>query len=147
MIVRPERTGPGASDGTAVGEDGLAVDPPAGAGRLVTLPGAGYDAARTVLVAGHVRMNQVGDDLLLAALPPLSVIPGGAPAIGWLLDRVVGELTTGRPGSPTSGWHPPCGRCTPTRAAPGISTTWPGRRRCRGPRSRPASPPWPVCHR
>ncbi|GAA1861125.1 AraC family transcriptional regulator [Asanoa iriomotensis] len=87
-----------ATDLSAEPVDGTALFA-ASAGRLVTLPFAGDDAPRTVLVGGHVRMNQIGDDLLLATLPPVSVIPGGAPTIGWLLDRVVQELTTARPGA------------------------------------------------
>jgi AraC-like DNA-binding protein len=90
-----------ATDLSAEPVDGTALFA-ASAGRLVTLPAAGDDASQTVVVGGHVQMNQVGDDLLLAALAPLSVIPGTAPtapAIGWLLDRVVQELTTGRPGA------------------------------------------------
>ncbi|MFC8827351.1 cupin domain-containing protein [Streptomyces sp. NPDC057137] len=54
-----------------------------------------------VVIGGHVELNRSGEDLLLMALPPVIHIRAkstGAPAIRWLLDQLLKEMTTKSPG-------------------------------------------------
>lgn len=60
------------------------------------------DGGSVAVVGGHVEVNQAGADLLLPALAPITPIRGSAPearAIGWLLERILGELAVDRPGA------------------------------------------------
>lgn len=54
------------------------------------------------IVGGHIEVNRAGEELLLAALPPITTIRGGgeeARAIGWLLERVLREMAAHPPGA------------------------------------------------
>ncbi len=72
-------------------------------GEASLIPATGvFDGETTVVVGGHIDVNQAGEDLLLAVLPPLTLIHADADearAIGWLLERMVREITTTPPGA------------------------------------------------
>ncbi|SNT45285.1 transcriptional regulator, AraC family [Actinacidiphila glaucinigra] len=56
----------------------------------------------TVIIGGHVALNATGEELLLAALPPLTRISAEsteAPVVQWVLDRLLHELAAERPGT------------------------------------------------
>ncbi|WP_218135585.1 AraC family transcriptional regulator [Nonomuraea jiangxiensis] len=56
----------------------------------------------TVIIGGHVALNATGEELLLAALPPLTRIgaeSAEAPVVQWILDRLLHELHAERPGT------------------------------------------------
>lgn len=59
------------------------------------------DGDAVAVVGGHVEVNQIGEDLLLAALPTLTTIRAGtaeASAAAWLLERLLHEMVEHRPG-------------------------------------------------
>lgn len=60
------------------------------------------DGTDVAVVGTHIDVDQGGEDLLLAALPPLTHVRAGAdeaPVLRWLLDRLLDEMATDRPGS------------------------------------------------
>jgi AraC-like DNA-binding protein len=60
------------------------------------------DDDSVAVVGGHIEVNQAGEDLLLAVLPAITHIRGAAEeahAIGWLLERILREMTTSLPGA------------------------------------------------
>ena len=57
---------------------------------------------RSIGVGGHVSVNRTGEELLLRALPPVIVLRATderAATFRWLLDRLLHEATTSRPGA------------------------------------------------
>ncbi|MFD9424071.1 MULTISPECIES: AraC family transcriptional regulator [unclassified Streptomyces] len=60
------------------------------------------DIAEVVSVGAHFELNTAGEDLLLQALPPvihLSRAGEEAPALCWLLDQMLREMSSERPGA------------------------------------------------
>ncbi|GAA1299662.1 AraC family transcriptional regulator [Planotetraspora silvatica] len=60
------------------------------------------DGRDVLSIGGHVEMNHIGRQLLLAALPPLTRVRADtdqAPALRWLLDRLLEERQNKRPGA------------------------------------------------
>jgi AraC-like DNA-binding protein len=60
------------------------------------------DGDSVAVIGGHVEVNQAGEDLLLATLPPITRIRGTAEeahAIGWLLERILREMVVRPPGA------------------------------------------------
>jgi AraC-like DNA-binding protein len=89
-IVRIGEPGPGPAGGPAGKQGGQ----PAGA--AVAAP------PDTISVGGHIDLNPAGKELLLQALPPLIHVRAAdneAPALGWLLDQLLHEVTADRPGA------------------------------------------------
>jgi AraC-like DNA-binding protein len=83
----------------------LAVEPVAAASVFAdsTGPIARINEGEDVVsVGGHIDLSSAGEALLLQALPPLihvRAVAGEAAVLRWLLDELVAEMTTGRPGS------------------------------------------------
>jgi len=62
----------------------------------------GDGSATTVVVGGHVEVNQAGEDLLVTALPRVSCIRGGtreARVIAWVLENMLREMGSALPGT------------------------------------------------
>ncbi|GLY29258.1 AraC family transcriptional regulator [Kineosporia sp. NBRC 101731] len=60
------------------------------------------EGEEVAVVGGHVEVNRMGEELLLAVLPQITCIRAVAEeahAIGWLLQRILREMTTNPPGS------------------------------------------------
>jgi len=83
------------------------------------------DGTDVAVVGTHIDVDQGGEDLLLAALPPLTHVRAGAdeaPVLRWLLDRLLDEMATDRPvlaSPPASMLHWCSSRCcVPTWPVP-----------------------------
>lgn len=97
VMLPPERAFRLASDPALPGADGLRCFAEAVENRAVV--GTGRDF---LTIGGHVLLAEKGSELLRDFLPPLLHIAGQAPeapAMRWLLDQLMDEVTSGRPGS------------------------------------------------